>query len=137
DGPNESITVLSATNEDGGDVSILPCPLSEANCFETGNFKGWRMRVGTRLTSKPRICAQWRAQYIDSGFGEDLFPTTDPTLVPATFALATSTVSGGDEPFPGWSGFFPLDVDGCVPRYHSPSVRQLTASGGLADVTLT
>lgn len=136
-GAQGTVVVVDAWNEDGGSVNISPCDPPRANCFVTGNFKGWQMRFEATIVSKPRLCAHWRTQYIDSGFGEDMLTSVNPTLLPATYALAKLSVSGGDAPFSAWTGYFPLDADGCVPEEFSPSVRQLTTSGTIADVTLT
>jgi hypothetical protein len=91
-------------------------------CSIQGGGDGYGIAWTIRPGGKPRICAQWNAQYIDAGFGEDFATATGVQQLPASFAMATFSVSNGSAST-SYTG--PLDQDGCVPSAQSPSLQQL------------
>ena len=78
---------------------------------ETAAGGGVVQPPATPLSAAVTICSTWRVQYVDSGFGEDGFPTSAWTDVPASLARAWVLSVPGNAVY--WQG--QLDVNGCTP----------------------
>lgn len=99
---------------------------------------GWGLCANIESSFRPRICAQWPVQYLDSGYGEDKLPDTAVHMVPASFARVHLNITGGQEPFTPWpdNSYVVLDENGCLPAAYAPTKAQLTSAGSDFSVAL-
>lgn len=95
------------------------------NCF-TNNCEienlGSRFLFSVEPSGFPRICANWSANFVDVGFGEDFVTEPGTQKVPASFALASLTLARNGQEVTVTT---PLDEDGCFPRDLSPDLEDL------------
>src|SRR5690606_36494009 len=77
-----------STSEIGGDCEPMH-PKNVCGCA-VDRSSDWEMcwRIGPPTGEPPRVCAVWNTQYVDGGFGEDDYLSSDVVEEPASYAFA-------------------------------------------------
>lgn len=124
DAQTGEILTKAAYNKDGGSATI------DGTCAKAD---GWRMCFDViKITEKPKVCMQWKTQFIDADIGESYIPSNAVLGVPASFANVKLGINDAVAPFQDWTGYFPLDKDGCVPKEYAPNLDQIDGGGAVA-----
>ncbi len=95
---------------------------------------GWAVSFDV-IPSDTRICVNWEIQYAGD-IGEDDLADTDIQSVPASFAYVKLRIDGEKASFSDWSGYYPLDKDGCIPEKYTPTRANLTPDDSNTPVTV-
>ncbi|MBN2339997.1 MAG: hypothetical protein JXX29_06695, partial [Deltaproteobacteria bacterium] len=107
--------------------------------LEEPDDSGWWMQydvIPNASIDNRRICAAWHVQWV-GGQGEDEYASREKQYVPASFAYAKFSINGAVKAYDNWTGFYPLDKDGCVPEDLSPSFLQLEPQDENTEVEFT
>ncbi|MBN2673964.1 MAG: hypothetical protein JXX29_19945, partial [Deltaproteobacteria bacterium] len=81
------------------------------------------------------VCVEWNAQ-LAGGVGEDDFTGKHIQSVPASFAYVSFDINGGEENYPKWHHYYPLNENGCIPWQYAPNAKHFMPKDSAEDVTM-